>query len=276
MTNKQVFIDRVKNGAVNGWKEYKVLPSLTIAQAILESGWGSSQLAKLGNNLFGIKADPSWKGRTLTLPTREYFNNRWVTVNAKWRKYNTQADSVKDHALFLKQNKRYKAVLGETDYKEACKKIKAAGYATDPNYTSLLVNIIESNKLYNIDKQATGSASKPAKKPAPAKKTPSRASTYTVKAGDTLSEIAVKYGTTVSALQKLNNIENPNLIKVGQKLKLKATKSTSGKKYHKVKAGDTLSAIAVKYDTSVNNLMKLNPSITDKNLIKVGQNIRYQ
>lgn len=275
MTNKQAFINKVKNGAINGWKEYKVLPSLTIAQAILESGWGSSQLAKLGNNLFGIKANSAWKGRTITLPTREYLNKRWVTVNAKWRKYNSQADSVKDHALFLKQNQRYKAVLGETDYKEACKKIKAAGYATDPNYTNLLINIIESNKLYDIDKQAAGATAKPAKQTA-AKKTTSKASTYTVKAGDTLSEIAVKYDTTVAKLQKLNNISNPNLIKVGQKLKLKETKSSSSKKYHKVKSGDTLSEIAVKYKTTVSNLMKLNPTIKDKNLISVGQNIRYK
>ena len=238
MTNKQAFINKVKNGAINGWKEYKVLPSLTIAQAILESGWGSSQLAKLGNNLFGIKANSTWKGKTITLPTREYINNRWVTVSAKWRKYNSQADSVKDHALFLKQNQRYKAVLGETEYKEACKKIKAAGYATDPNYTDLLINIIEGNKLYDIDKQAIGKDSKPSKKTSSTKKTTSKASTYTVKAGDTLSEIAVKYGTTVAALQKLNNIDNPDFIKVGQKLTLKETKSSSSKKYHKVKSGN--------------------------------------
>lgn len=94
--------------------------------------------------------------------------------------------------------------------------------------------------------------------------------TYTVKAGDTLSAIAHRYGTTVANLVSLNNIKNANLIYVGQKIIVKA-----GIEYYTVKSGDTLSAIAKKYGTTVNNLVALN-NIKNKNLIYVGQKIRVR
>ena len=94
--------------------------------------------------------------------------------------------------------------------------------------------------------------------------------TYTVKSGDTLSGIAHKYGTTVANLVALNKIKNPNLIKVGQKIVIKAAKE-----YYVVKKGDTLSAIAKKYGTTVAKLVELN-NIKNKNLIVVGQKLRVK
>src|SRR5690606_16464754 len=106
----------------------------------------------------------------------------------------------------------------------------------------------------------------------------SSVTTYTVKRGDTLSHIAKRFGTTVNELVRLNNIKNPNLIFPGQELKINgsaSSKSTSSSKaqYYTVKKGDTLSHIAVRYKTTVSNLVKLNPSIKNPNLIFPGQKI---
>ena len=148
---KKEFINLIEEGAIKGWLEYKVLPSLTMAQAILESGWGKSHI---GNNLFGIKANSAWKGTKKAVPTFEYYNGKKVRVIAEFRTYPSFNDSILDHAVFLNVNPRYKKVLGEKNYVYACDAIKAAGYATDPIYSKSLQNIIVSNNLTQYDKKA--------------------------------------------------------------------------------------------------------------------------
>ena len=96
--------------------------------------------------------------------------------------------------------------------------------------------------------------------------------TYTVKKGDTLSGIANKYGTTYQELAEYNNISNPNLITVGQKIKIPSTKEPV---YYTVKKGDTLSGIAEKYNTTVSQLASWN-NIKNVNLINVGQKLRVK
>lgn len=96
---------------------------------------------------------------------------------------------------------------------------------------------------------------------------------YTVKAGDNLSSIAAKYGTTWQAIQKLNNLSNPNLIYVGQVLKISG--NTSSAQYYTVKAGDNLSSIAAKYGTTWQAIAKLN-NLANANLIYVGQKLRVK
>lgn len=95
---------------------------------------------------------------------------------------------------------------------------------------------------------------------------------YTVKRGDTLSEIAMKYNTTVSRLVQINNITNPNLIYVGQKIKVSGTSNTSQRRRYTIRSGDTLSGIAIKYDTTVNRLVEIN-NISNPNLIYAGETI---
>lgn len=147
------FIARVKNGAIASMNKYGVLASITIAQAILESGWGESGLTRSANNLFGIKCGSSWKGKRQTATTAEYdgSGHRYMT-NADFRKYDTLDDSVEDHGDFLSGNKRYAKVIGEKDYKKAAQALKDAGYATDPNYPKLLISLINQ---YNLDKYDT-------------------------------------------------------------------------------------------------------------------------
>lgn len=111
------------------------------------------------------------------------------------------------------------------------------------------------------------------KKNTPAKSS-SSGSTYTVKKGDTLSVIAKKYGTTVNKLVKDNNIKNPNLINIGQKLKVSGS---TAKKYYTVKSGDNLSKIAKNHGISLDKIKKLNPQVKGpKYIIQPGQKIRVR
>lgn len=132
-----------------------ILASLTIAQAILESGWGTSELATKANALFGIKADARWSGKAYSKDTKECYDGvTYTTITALFRAYDSWAESVADHSAFLLANKRYAAVVGERDYKAACKAIKAAGYATDPGYPQKLIGLIEKYGLTVYDGKA--------------------------------------------------------------------------------------------------------------------------
>lgn len=152
-TEQKNFIKKVGALASADMKKSGVLASLTVAQAILESAWGKSELATGGNALFGIKATKSWKGKVYCKDTKECYDGvNLVTVNnATFRAYDSWEESVADHSAFLKANKRYKEVIGETDYKKACEAIKAAGYATDPDYVEKLVKLIEDCELTEFD-----------------------------------------------------------------------------------------------------------------------------
>jgi peptidoglycan hydrolase-like protein with peptidoglycan-binding domain len=154
--NKQEFINSIKEGALKGKADYGILPSLTIAQAILESGWGSSRLSQVAKNLFGIKAFSNWEGRRITLPTTEWYDNEKQVIDADFRAYDSFNDSIEDHSKLLACT-RYMPVRESKDYKEACEKIYKCGYATDPSYAAKLIKIIEDNKLYEFDSMADSS-----------------------------------------------------------------------------------------------------------------------
>lgn len=152
-TEQKNFIKKVGAFASADMKKSGVLASLTVAQAILESAWGKSELATGGNALFGIKATKSWKGKVYCKDTKECYDgvNLVDVKNAAFRAYDSWEESIEDHSAFLKANKRYKEVIGETDYKKACEAIKAAGYATDPDYVEKLVKLIEDYELTEYD-----------------------------------------------------------------------------------------------------------------------------
>jgi flagellum-specific peptidoglycan hydrolase FlgJ len=130
----------------------KIPASFTVAEAALESGWGTSALATGGFNLFGVKADRAWKGMTLTLRTREYIHRQWVMVPALWRKYPDWRGCMDDHAAFLLDNPRYKAAFDHKDGEEFARAVAAAGYATDPDYANKLCAVIRSHNLAELDK----------------------------------------------------------------------------------------------------------------------------
>jgi Muramidase (flagellum-specific) len=170
MTQEQKnFIEKVGSFAAADMKNSGVLASLTIAQAILESGWGKSGLTVKGNALFGIKATASWKGKVYSGKTQECFDGvSFTEITACFRAYDSWADSVADHSALLTGTARYKAVVSERDYKTACRAVKAAGYATDPGYAEKLISLIEQYGLAKYDtasltpSETNGTASKTA------------------------------------------------------------------------------------------------------------------
>lgn len=291
----QAFIQSVAQGAINGWHTYQVLPSVTVAQAILESGWGSSYLSTAAHNLFGIKG--SYNGNSIRLQTREVYNGQSVYIYDNFRAYANNDQSVEDHGAFLNQNSRYHNLLGDTSYVSVANKLRADGYATDPNYASALINLVQTYGLDRLDSIAlsgatavnnkgNGAANNDAYNTSDTGNGTSTStggtSYYTVKSGDTLSGIANNYQTTVNTLARLNNLANPNLIYVGQRLLVQqaatpsqpqtttpSTSTTTAATYT-VKAGDTLGQIAANHQTSVNQLVQLN-KLTNPNLIYVGQ-----
>lgn len=152
---KNEFLEFIKDLAIENMIETGILASLTVSQAILESGWGLSGLTIKGNALFGIKANVSWKGKIYNGRTVEYYDGVNATnITAAFRAYESWEDSIADHSAMLTGLQRYRDVVGETDYKAACRAVHAAGYATDPGYADKLINLIESYKLYEYDMEA--------------------------------------------------------------------------------------------------------------------------
>lgn len=146
------FIQKIAPMAQADAKTSKVLASLTIAQAILESNNGNSLLTQQGNALFGIKATSSWRGKVWTGKTIEYYDGKTATTIVDgFRAYANWEESIKDHSKLLTQASRYKAVVGEKDYKKACQAIHKAGYATDPSYAEKLIALIEKHNLVQYD-----------------------------------------------------------------------------------------------------------------------------
>lgn len=156
MSYKNDFIDKVKDGAIEGWKKHKILPSVSIAQAILESNWGRSKLAKEANNLFGIKGD--YNGESLTVKTKEWDGSKMIDVDAGFRKYPSWNESIEDHGTFFTstdwRKDNYKNVIGETNYKDMANALSDSGYATDPAYATKLINIVEEYNLSKYDEEA--------------------------------------------------------------------------------------------------------------------------
>lgn len=274
-------------GAIEGWNEYGVLPSITVAQAILESGWGSSTLSTQAHNLFGIKG--SYNGNYVTMSTREVINGQSVYVNAAFRAYANNSESVEDHGNFLYSNSRYSNLLGDTSYTDVAQKLSQDGYATDPYYASSLISLVKTYDLIQLDSIAIANTPVITNKSDYTQtnngaSTTATATYYTVQSGDTLSGIAVEYNTTTATLTSLNNLSNPNLIYVGQRLLVKSaststaastasatsTSSTTSATTYTVKSGDTLSSIASSHNTTTAALTSLN-SLANPNLIYVGQ-----
>ncbi|MDY5592881.1 glucosaminidase domain-containing protein [Limosilactobacillus reuteri] len=145
------FLLSIHDAALDGWRQFGVLPSVTAAQAILESAWGQSALATQGHNLFGIKG--SYNGQSIVMRTAEYGTGGYYYINDAFRKYPSNYESVVDHGRFLATNKRYSNLLWKKDYATVTNYLHADGYATDPKYASSLNNVIRTYNLEAWDKE---------------------------------------------------------------------------------------------------------------------------
>ncbi|OIK60963.1 peptidoglycan-binding protein [Oenococcus oeni] len=302
------FLNEIIESAINGWTQYKILPSLTAAQAILESGWGTSTLASEYHNLFGIKG--SYNGQTVDMPTEEYYSGAYHEIDDYFRVYASDSESITDYEELLSENSRYSNLIGETDAATAAEEIYEDGYATDPDYTEELEEIINEYNLTAWDSLAfkysgtvvatTGStststsstssatsssassaASSASSVSSSSSSTSSSSKSYTVASGDTLTSIAKAYGTTVSAIATANNISNPDYIYVGEVLTIGSSTSTStsstsssstssSSKSYTVASEDTLTSIAKAYGTTVSAIATAN-NISNPDYIYVGE-----
>jgi len=202
------YIEKYKNIAMIKMMEYEIPASITLAQGILESGNGRSELARKANNHFGIKCHKGWKGKKV------YHDDD--KRNECFRKYNSPDASFEDHSLFLTTRSRYAFLfdLKKDNYKAWAKGLKKAGYATDRKYPSKLIDFIETYHLYYYDKLVLRSNKR-------LYKFNDVVDEYViVYKGDTLYSIARNNNLSVEELKRFNNLFS-NEISIGQKLYLK-------------------------------------------------------
>jgi len=187
-------------------KDFKIPASITLAQGLLESGFGEGRLALEGNNHFGIKCHQDWQGGRIYHDDDE--------KGECFRVYTDAGASYRDHSLFLSERSRYAFLfrLGKRDYKAWAKGLKKAGYATDPKYPSKLIRLIERFDLAEYD-QKDAQEIRMQKERMPQ----DNESVYVVQAGDTLYAIARKLQVEVSVLKRKNNLKD-NTIFMGQEL----------------------------------------------------------
>lgn len=139
------YIDSYTEEAIDQMVQFKIPASVILAQAILESRSGTSELAKRSNNHFGIKCHNGWDGDTIVKDDD--------STNECFRRYASIDESYTDHSLFLSTRPRYSSLfsLSVNDFKGWCYGLKNAGYATSPNYADELIKLIIDKKLYELD-----------------------------------------------------------------------------------------------------------------------------
>lgn len=150
---KRQFVAAILPAAKAQQKRTGLLTSITLAQAILESDWGQSTLAKKYHNLFGVKASGP---NSVVMTTQEYTNNTWITVSGRFAVYATDEKAIIAHADLLKNGttwdkNHYQKVLTTTDYRTAARALQQAGYASDPTYAQKLITLIKRYDLAKYD-----------------------------------------------------------------------------------------------------------------------------
>ncbi|MGV9004485.1 glucosaminidase domain-containing protein [Flavobacterium sp.] len=202
------YIDSYKEIAKDNMVKNGIPASITLGQAILESGAGTGPLSAQANNHFGIKCHKEWNG-----PSIKYTDDE---EDECFRKYNDPSESFRDHSYFLTSRSRYADLfkLNKDDYKRWAKGLKAAGYATDPKYPDKLISLIERYDLQRFDAEVLGKDFVPTSNSQVAFQD---ASKYTVIKGDTLYSISKRFNISIEDLKKKNKLTDSNL-SLGQTL----------------------------------------------------------
>lgn len=252
------YIDQFASLAKEQMKKYGVPASITLAQGILESGNGNSELAKKANNHFGIKCHSTWEGE------RVYFDDD--EKNECFRKYNNVRDSYEDHSLFLKKP-RYEELfeLKITDYKGWAEGLKKCGYATSPTYATQLIQLIEKYGLDKYDLETSGQQ-------ASLNYFISENRIKYVKAlkGESVEELIKRTQIGKKRLAKYNDWPELMVLKEGEIVYLQPKRNRASVENYKVKKGDSLRSISQQYGIKMNRLLKLN-DLTLESILKEGQ-----
>ena len=259
-SNYEKYIKKYSLIAVQHQKLYRIPASITLAQGILESGAGNSELARKSNNHFGIKCH-DWKGASV----RHDDDLRGEC----FRKYKNPEQSYEDHARFLTERPRYASLfkLKVTDYKGWAKGLQRCGYATDRAYANRLIKLIEDYDLYRYD------VAKITKK---TKRKITQVAKYTIyrthdllyvysNGRDNLNDIAASLGFRTKDLEKYNEIPEDFPLQKGDIIYLEKKKKKADKPYyeHIVQVGESMHSISQKYGIQIKSLYKLNKKDKD-------------
>ena len=276
----QQYIDQYKDIAIEEMHRWKIPASITLAQGIFESGAGQSELARKGNNHFGIKCN-GWEGRKV------YHDDD--ARNECFRAYNSVYESYEDHSRFLANGQRYRSLfnLKITDYKGWARGLKAAGYATNPAYADKLIELIQLYKLYEYDKAKSadrfmvehtkdhsvgGAALHPIKI--------FNKNYYLIaRRGDTFKSIGEEVDISYRKIARYNERNKNDRLTEGEVIWLKKKQKKAPKDYkgrlHYVRQGESMYSIAQSYGIRLKSLYKLNHMSPDDDL-HIGQGLKLR
>jgi LysM repeat protein len=277
------YIEKYKGDAIKEMLMFNIPASITLAQGMLESSNGNSDLAVYANNHFGIKCHNEWNGPT--------FIKDDDAKDECFRKYPTALDSYTDHSNFLKTRNRYAPLfeLKRTDYKGWAKGLHKVGYATDPKYTRRLLTLIEDYKLFQYDKATDdlptlvkqkntettenkktvttkkAEVKKQAKEPAIAQRHVLRPieqfrfiNYVIIKPGDSFNKIAQETDKDIWQLYKYNDLQPTDKLIAGERMYLQPKRRKAKEPYHMVKKGETMRSISQLYAIKLSSLYKKN------------------
>ena len=276
------YIDKYKDWAIEQMQQYRIPASITLAQGLLESNAGRSRLATKANNHFGIKVGGSWTG--------PYVVQSDDRPNDRFRKYKSARESYIDHSKFLQQ-RRYQSLynLRPTDYKGWARGLKAAGYATNPNYADALIRVIEMYSLHQFD---TGKYRSQTKSTAATTQTESdffqRHIVYknnknyfiVVEVGDDMATISQKTCVSLRKLYSYNDLPRDYAPTAGDIIYLKKKRKCASREFRKnpihiVEVNQSLFDIAQLYGIRLESLCELN-EWDEPHAVQVGEILRIR
>ncbi len=265
------YIKKYSGMAVEQMRKYRIPASITLAQGLLESGAGRSALCREANNHFGIKCGSGWSG--------PYFLQSDDLPNERFRKYKNARESYVDHSKFL-QGPRYAGLFKHkmTDYKSWAHGLKKAGYATNPRYAHLLIDLIERYKLYRFDSGRRRKSEAEKEEPDMDRAVYFCNENYYVVAreGDTFEKLSAETGVSVRRLLKYNELDKTHILQPGDIIYLEKKRKKAGKSFKgqliTVEPGDSYHSIAQKYGIRLKYLYKMNGLKPDAQ-IYVGQRL---
>lgn len=284
----QDYINKYRDIAICEMLQHNIPASITMAQGILESGAGDSELAKKGNNHFGIKCH-GWTGRTMSKDDD--------VANECFRVYDSAYDSYEDHSVFL-ERPRYKSLfsLRRDDYVGWANGLKKCGYATNPKYAQLLIDIIRCYKLDELDRATTYNPAN-VRRPGSDVLTTQASGKFqhhnavqghVVKmnnknyyviahSGDTFASIAKEFGLSEKKIANFNERDKKDVLAEGDVVYLEKKRTKADKMFknrpHVVRDGESMYSIAQMYGIRLKSLYKKNNLKPDYQL-RIGDNIR--
>jgi len=274
----EAYIQKYKAVAIEEMHEFGIPASITLAQGILESAGGESYLATKGNNHFGIKCHLDWKGKKIYRDDDR--------KNECFRKYEHAEESFRDHSLFLSERSRYRFLFDydRTDYKSWARGLKKAGYATNPRYPQLLIELIERYDLHQYDlmKAAAGAgvvaaaAATALKGGYAVKTTPNGAQYIVAETGETWEDLSIKLTMSIDKLLKYNELRHDAVLQANQRIFISKKRNSAKIKYHIVQQGETTYDIAQKLGIKLKKIYKRNDYLKIGAQPNAGQQVKVK